>query len=97
MSEGVITDIRNGLGCGGFSSHTLLNRRVSVNVARVVAALCLSLVGFTALICGIGTCVASSLVAMSLAGVAAILLAGICLFLSVFWGYGVFVSYKNRS
>lgn len=91
-----MSDIREGLGCSGFSSKYLVKPQLSVNIVRVIMTLVTLLLGFGALICGIGTCTAASFTAMSLAGGAAIVLGFVMLMLALYWSYGVFASFQAR-
>ncbi|QVE49145.1 hypothetical protein SBV42_05230 [Chlamydia crocodili] len=92
----VMSDIRDGLGFNGFSSRHLVKQKLSVNITRVIMTLVTLLLGFGALICGIGTCTSASFMAMSLAGGAAIALGLVMLMLACYWSYGVFASFQAR-
>ncbi|WP_375793511.1 hypothetical protein O1W69_05305 [Chlamydia sp. 12-01] len=93
----VVMDIRDGLGFGGFNKIHHVGHKLPVNIVRVIMTLTALLLGFGALICGIGTCTAASFTAMSLSGGAAIALGLILLILAAYWSYGVFASYQNRN
>ncbi|SYX09089.1 hypothetical protein C834K_0639 [Chlamydia poikilotherma] len=92
----VMSEMRDGLGCSGFSSKYLVKQKLSVNITRVIMTLVALFLGFGALICGIGTCTAGSFMAMSLAGGAAIALGIVLLMLACYWSYGVFASFRAR-
>ncbi|WP_348662686.1 hypothetical protein [Chlamydia vaughanii] len=92
----VMSEIRDGLGCSGFTKRHLVSEKISVNVTRVITVLLALVLGLGALICGIGVCTAATFLAMSLAGGASILLAIILLALASFWSYGLFASCHGK-
>lgn len=92
----VVGDLQEGLGLVGISSARSANPRIHVNICRVVSALLAAVMGLSSLICGIGVCAASTFFAMSVAGVASILLSTILLSLAVLWSYGVFLSCHGK-